>query len=183
MTDEEKAAEVAKAVAEAAAIAKAAEDKKAADEAEVNAATTLLTAKDAEIAKLQEDLGNYKNVALKRLGKLPGDAGFVAGDEDTGLTVEEQVKAALLEREISIKQAEKDTEIRRLAKENAELRLAAKNRPGDATGGGSGGPTTEVKDNTFSPAQLEELKKRAIKLKADPEKFIENARKNLQARG
>lgn len=156
--------------------------KKAVEEEETNAAEELLAQKDEEIAKLKEDRDNYKNVALKRLGKLPGDADFLEGvDEKTGLTVEEQVKKTLLEREIAKAEADKDAEARRLAKENAELRLALKNRPGSALGGGSGG-SVEVKDNIFSNEQIEVLKAKAIRLGADPEKFIENAKKNLQAR-
>lgn len=179
--EQKKAAEAAaKAQKEADDIAAAA--KAAADIEEANAGAKALADKDAEIVKLKEERENYKKVALKRLGKLPGDANFVAGEDESGLTVEEQVKAALIEREISRAEQEKDTEVKRLAKENAELRLAIKNRPGDPIGGGSGGASTEVKDNTFSEAQLTVLREKAKSLNADPEKFIENAKKNLQAR-
>lgn len=174
MDEKEKEAAAQAITEEAAAKAKA--------EAEANAAVDALAARDAEIAKLKEDRDNYRNVALKRLGKLPGDAGFLEGaDEKTGLTVEEQVKKTLLEREIAKAEADKETENRRLAKENAELRLALKNRPGASLGGDSG-TSTEVKDNVFSEAQLADLRKRAERLKADPEKFIEAAKRNLSNR-
>lgn len=140
-------------------------------------------AKDAEIKKLTEERDNYKNVALKRLGKLPGDADFVAGiDEKTGLTVEEQVRKTLLENDIAKAERAKEEENRKLARENAELRLALKNQPNKSLGGGGseGGP--ETKDNVFSEAQLADLRKRAEMLKADPEKFIEKAKENLLAR-
>lgn len=141
-----------------------------------------ITQKDEEIAKLKEERDNYKNVALKRLGKLPGDADFLEGaDEKSGLTVEEQVKKALLENEIARTEQEKDREIKRMAKENAELRLSLKNRPGAGLGSDSGA-STEVKDNVFSPAQLEVLKAKAVRLGADPQEFIERAKKNIQSR-
>lgn len=139
--------------------------------------------KDKEIAKLTEERDNYKNVALKRLGKLPGDEGFVAGiDEKTGLTIEETVKKTLVEDKLIKTENERKIETDRLVKENAELRLAAKNKPGAALGGGGAGEGPEVKDNVFSEAQLADLRRRATLIKADPEKFIEAARKNILAR-
>lgn len=140
---------------------------------------SVIDQKDEEIAKLKENVENYKHVALKRLGKLPGDAEFLAeADEKTGLTVEEMVKKTLLEREISIAEEEKNKRARQLEKENAELRLALKNRPGGSIGGSSG-TTSEVKDNTFSADQLDVLRQKAIRIGADPEKFIEAAKKTL----
>lgn len=141
-----------------------------------------IAVKDEEIAKLKIERDNYKTVALKRLGKLDGDADFMGVDKESGLTVEEQVKKTLLDREIVKIEQEKTAESKRIIKENAELRLALKNRPGQSIGGDSGGATIEVKDNVFSDAQLGELRKKAERLKADPEKFIENAKKNLLAR-
>lgn len=155
---------------------------KAAEEAlAIESAIDPITAKDEEIARLKEERDNYKTVALKRLGKLEGDADFMAVDKESGLTVEEQVKKTLLDREIARIEQEKNAESKKLAKENAELRLALKNRPGSSIGGDSG-TTTEVKDNVFSATQIEALRAKAIRLKADPEKFIENAKKNLLAR-
>jgi hypothetical protein len=136
-----------------------------------------ITAKDEEIARLTEERDNYKNVALKRLGKLPGDAEFVAG-EKTELSVEEQVRITLLDREIQKANKEKEDVARNLAKENAELRLALKNRPGVSIGGGSG-DNLEVKDNVLSEAQIINLKARAVRLKVDPDKFVEQAKANL----
>lgn len=167
MTEEEKAA------AEAA--------QKAEQEAASAAAIAAVAEKDEYIAKLEEERDNYKNVALKRLGKLPGDAELLDADEKTGLTVEEQVKKTLLEREITKAQAEKDAEARRLAQENAELKLALKNRPGGSIGSDSGS-TSEVKDNVFSAAQIEVLKAKAKQLNADPEAFIQKAKENLAKR-
>lgn len=175
MTEEEKKAadEAAKAQADAEA------SKKAEEEAAAKAAEDAIAAKDEEIAKLKEDRDNYKNVALKRLGKLPGDAEFLEGvDEKSGLTVEEQVKKTLLDREIARKESDKDNEAKRLARENAELKLALKNRPGGSMGGDSGS-SSEVKDNVFSAAQIEELKARAKRLNADPIAFIQKAKDNL----
>ena len=138
-----------------------------------------IAAKDEEIAKLTEERDNYKTVALKRLGKLPGDANFVAG-EATELSVEEQVKIALMDKEIQKANQSKEAEAHRLVKENAELRLALKNRPQSTIGGGGGAEPLVVKDNILSEQQIENLRQRAIRLKADPDKFIEAAKKNLQ---
>lgn len=132
-------------------------------------------------AKLIEERDNYKNVALKRLGKLPGDAEFLSGKDGEELSVAEQVRLALLDKEIQQNFKAQEDETKKVLKENAELRLALKNRPGTGVGGDSG-TTTEVKDNVFSAAQIENLKAKALRLKADPEKFIENAKKNLQSR-
>lgn len=137
-----------------------------------------LTKKDEEIAKLKEERDNYRKVALKRKGKLPADEEFFAEEGKEGPTVEDQVKLALMESELARKQQEREVEIHRITKENSELRLALKNQPGQSIGGDSG-TSTEVKDNVFSAAQLEALKQRALRLKADPEKFIESAKKNL----
>jgi hypothetical protein len=143
-----------------------------------------LIQKDKEIAKLSEERDNYKVVALKRLGKLPGDADFMKGaDESTGLTVEETVKKALLDNEISRRQNERETEINKILRENAELKLALKGKQGIGfTGGNDGGTTVEVKDNVFSATQLEALTAKAKKLGADPVKFIERAKNNFSAR-
>lgn len=129
-----------------------------------------------ENAKLIEERDNYKAVALKRLGKLPGDADFLGDGE---LTVAEQVRLALLDKEIETnKKAEREATAK-ILRENSELRLALKNRPNQSIGGSDNGSTVEVKDNVFSNEQIEALKKKAIALKADPDKFIENAKKNL----
>jgi hypothetical protein len=176
MDEKQKAEELA---AQEAAKVKAEADAKAKAEEEANAPLKALAERDEQIAKLKEERDNYKNVALKRLGKLPGDAGFIeTADEKTGLTVEETVKKTLLEREIAQAEAVKEAENQKLAKENVELRLALKNRP-QASNGGGGGESLEVKDNVLSEQQIEVLRQKAIRLKADPEKFIETAKKNL----
>ncbi len=137
--------------------------------------------KDEEIAKLKTERDNYKTVALKRLGKLPGDADFIESGSDSGLTVEEQVKQVLIEREITKAEAEKEAETRKLVRENAELKLALKNRPNsDSLGGDTGGNGVEVKDNILSAAQISELTKRAEQRGVDPQEFIKNFKTNLQ---
>jgi hypothetical protein len=142
-----------------------------------------LTKLQEKLAKAEEDRDNYKTVALKRLGKLPGDADFANKDDSTELSVAEQVRLALLDREVEeVRKAEK-AENARLIRENSELRLAAKNRPGSSGQGGDSGSSTEVKDNVFSESQIVTMKARAIKLKIDPETYINNAKKNLMSRG
>lgn len=140
--------------------------------------------RDAEIAKLTEERDNYRNVALKRLGKLPDDSAFLGEDgKEINLLIEEKVKAALLDKEIASVQAEKEAKIKQLARENAELKLALKNRPSQGIGSGDGGNSAvEVKDNIFTPEQIEVLKQKAERLKVDPERFIQNAKKNFLAR-
>lgn len=139
--------------------------------------------KDAKIAKLEEDLSNYKAVALKRLGKLPGDAEFLAGnDEDKKeLSVAEQIKIALLEKEVELEKRAKDDEVKKIVRENSELKLALKNRPQGSIGG-SGSGSVESKDNVFSNEQITALTNKAKALGVDPVKFIEKAKLNLKAR-
>jgi hypothetical protein len=142
-----------------------------------------IAVKDAEIKKLTEDLENYKAVALKRLGKLPGDADFLAnGDEDKGeLSVAEQVLIILKEKEIEAANKAKEDETRKLVRENTELKLALKNRPGDSIGGESGAGG-EVKDNVFTAEQISAMKSRAKRLGVDEDKFVEKAKANFISR-
>lgn len=157
------------------------EDTKIVDAAESIVEIDEITKLKEENAKLTEDRDNYKNVALKRLGKLPGDADFLSGKDGEELTVAEQVRLALLDKEIELNKKAQEDETKRIIRENSELRLALKNRPGSGIGGDSGS-STEVKDNVFSEAQIETLKQRALKVGADPEKFIAAAKANLQKR-
>lgn len=136
-----------------------------------------LAEKDAKIAKLTEDYENIKKVALKRLGKLPGDADFLG---DAELTVAEQVRQALLEKEIELEKKAKDDETLKILRENSELKLALKNRPAQSIGGGDGA-TVEVKDNVLTDSQITTLTAKAKSLGADPAKFIENFKKTLSA--
>ncbi len=137
--------------------------------------------KDAQILKLTQDLGNYKNVALKRLGKLPGDADFVQGaDTTTGLTVEETVRKTLLEGEYAKLTAEKDSEVTKLKRTVSELQLALKNRPETSIDGGNSSSTVVTKDNVLTESQEKEILARAARLKVkDPQAFLEQAKKNL----
>jgi len=140
-----------------------------------------LTLTREKLAQAEADRDNYKTVALKRLGKLPGDAEFLAKEgEDGELSVEERVRIALLDREVEgAKQAEKIA-TDKLLKENSELRLALKNQPGSGQGGSGSSAGPEVKDNVFSEAQIVELRKRAERLKVpDVEAFIAKAKENI----
>lgn len=135
-----------------------------------------------QLAKAIEERDNYKTVALQRKGKLPGDTEFFKEGNEGELSVAEQVRIALLERDVE-KQLEAERQAQaKLIRENNELRLALKNRPGSSIGGDSGS-SSDVKDNVFTPAQIEALRAKAIRLKADPEKFIQNAKDNLNKRG
>lgn len=158
------------------------EAKRVADEqAAAQAETDALTVLQAENLRLTEERDNYKNVALKRLGKLPGDAAFLDKDGDGEMSVAEQVRIEILNREIDKNKVAEAVEIERIKKENSELKLAIKNRPGSSIGGNGGG-SLEVKDNVFSAQQLEVLTARAIRNKADPVKFIQAAKDNLAKR-
>jgi hypothetical protein len=139
-----------------------------------------LAEKDKEIARLTQEKDNYKAVALKRLGKLPGDADFMG---DSELSVAEQIKLALLDKEIENQNKLKEDETKKILRENAELKLALKNRPTTSIGGGDGSSSSvEVKDNIFSNEQIVVLTERAKKLGVDPEKFVEKAKQNFQSR-
>lgn len=169
MTDEEKAA-----VIEAEALATQAEK-----DAAVAAAIEADAAKDARIAQLEQEKENYRKVALKRLGKLEGDADFM-GDSD--LSVAEQIKLALLDKEIETERKASDEEKKKLVRENAELKLALKNRPENSIGGDSTS-TVQVKDNVLTPEQIAGLTAKAKRLKADPAVFIETFKKSLLKKG
>lgn len=132
--------------------------------------------KDAEIAKLTQDRDNYKAVALKRLGKLPGDADFMG---DSELSVAEQIKLALLDKEIEAANRVKEDLYKKTLRENSELRLALKNRPDQSIGGDSGNGGVVVKDNVLTDSQMAALRERAKKLNADPDKFIEQYKATL----
>jgi hypothetical protein len=178
MTEEEKKVADAKALADAEVAKQAVEAK---NKAEAEADALAIAEKDNKIKKLEEERDNYKAVALKRLGKLEGDADFMAGTNDSGeMSVAEQVRLALLDREIEIERKAKDDEMKRVLRENSELKLALKNRPDVSMDGGEGsGGAGEVKDNVFSVSQIAEMEKRAKRLNIDPVKYIENAKKNL----
>lgn len=172
MTEEEKIAAEALAAKEAAELAA-----KTANEANQGGQEhTLdpLLEKDAEIARLTEERDNYKAVALKRKGKLAEDDEFFAkeGLEDF---IKDKVIETLADKEVARAQAEKEAELKRIIKENSELRLALKNKP-ETSSGGDSGSNIEVKDSVFTNEQLVALRKRAEILKADPEKFIQNAK-------
>lgn len=141
-----------------------------------------LTLTKEALAKAEADRDNYKTVALKRLGKLPADAEFLNKEGAEELTVEEQVRLALLDREVEAALKAKDAAADKILKENSELRLALKNQPGSGLGGGSSETGPEVKDNVFSEAQLVDLRKRATRIGADPEKFIAQAKDAILAR-
>lgn len=151
-------------------------------EGEVVVEKDALTLAQERIAKVEEERDNYKAVALKRLGKLPADAEFLDKEGAGELSVAEQVRIALLDREVENARKLEQDATAKLIRENSELRLALKNQPGAGLGGSGSGGELDVKDNTFSEAQLADLRKRAERLKTDPEKFIENAKKNLAAR-
>jgi hypothetical protein len=146
-------------------------------------ANSPLTKLQEENARLLEERDNYKAVALKRLGKLPGDAEFLDKDGNGEMSVAEQVRIALLDREIAKNQEAKEAENQRLIRENSELRLAIKNRPGSSGIGGDSGSSAAVKDNTFSEAQIAAMTARANRLKIDPTTYINNAKNNLNNRG
>lgn len=178
--EEQKAADLAAANATAEQAVKDEADrvaKEAADKA-LAEANDPLKKKDEEILRLKEDRDNYKAVALKRLGKNPNDAEFLGNSE---LSVADQIKLALLDKEIDIAEKGKDEEIKGLTRKVSELTLALKNRPNPAIGG-DGGTGTEVKDNVFSAEQITLLKQKATRLKMDPDKFVENAKKNFLAK-
>lgn len=156
-------------------------DAEVAATAEVAAEKDELTLTKEALAKAETERDNYKTVALKRLGKLPADAEFLDKEGTGELSVEEQVRLTLLEKEVEVAAKAKEAATEKILRENSELRLALKNQPSSGLSGGSeAGP--EVKDNVLSEAQMADLRKRAERLKADPEAFIAKAKENLLAR-
>lgn len=159
------------------------EENKGAEEVIVPVEKTELELVLERAEKAEEERDNYKAVALKRLGKLPGDAEFLDKEGNGELSVAEQVRLALLDREVEKARGEEKVAREKLIKENNELRLALKNRPGSSAVGGGEGSSAVTKDNVFSEGQLNELRQRAIRLKADPEKFIERVKQNILNQG
>jgi len=162
------------------------EDNKGVEEVQVTeqpVEKTELELVQEQLAKAIEERDNYKNVALARKGKLPGDSEFFKEGQEGELSVAEQVRIALLERDVQKNlEAERQAQAK-LIKENNELRLALKNRPGSSMGGSGGGSSVETKDNVFSESQIQALTAKAKRLNADPVKFIQNAKENLLRRG
>lgn len=182
MDDKKKEEELAaKIKADAEVKAKAEADAKEKAEFEATESVRLLAEKDEKLAKLTEERDNYKKVALKRLGKLPGDEGFMENaDKDTGLTVEEQVKKALLDNEVSKANADRETLVKNQAKQISELTLALKNRPNVSIGGSGSGEPIEVKDNVLSEQQIATIKTTAVRLKVkDVDAYVEKAKQNI----
>lgn len=138
---------------------------------------------NARATKAEHERDNYKKVALKRLGKLPNDAEFLSGTEDTSeLSVQEQIKLALLDEEVKRALESKETAYQKVVRERDEALLALKNRPNTPIGGDST-TTVAVKDNVLSDSQIETLTAQATRLKVDPAKFIESFKTNLQKKG
>ena len=92
-----------------------------------------LTIAQERIAQVEEERDNYKAVALKRLGKLPGDAEFLDRDGNGELTVKEQVRLELLDREVEMaRREEKDAtaKIIRTQVDDHDLGLILREVPG-----------------------------------------------------
>lgn len=139
-----------------------------------------LAEKDAQIAKLTVERDNYKTVALARKGKLPADNELLGEDFDG--YIKAKVQETLADTEIGRAEADRKAETARIIRENAELKLALKNRPGSGLGSDSG-TTSEVTDNVLTAQQIEVLKQTAIRLKTDPDKYVEKAKQNLLKNG
>ena len=114
-------------------------------EAEVIVEKDVLTLTQEKLAKAEQDRDNYKAVALKRLGKLPGDSEFLDKEGSGELSVAEQVRLALLDREVEEARKEEKVATDKLIRENTELKLALKNQPGSSLGGSGSGTSVEVK--------------------------------------
>ena len=137
----------------------------------------LLTAKDAEIAKVREEKDNYRRGMLKAKGKLPEEDDNSLNGEDLDAKIDRKVQERLLATREAQVSAEKDALIMAMAKKTKELTLALKNR-GQVTSPSGAGSNQEQpegkKDNLLSNEQLNALKARGF-----DDKKIEEFKKNM----
>jgi hypothetical protein len=172
MTDEEKKA------AEANALATAQEEERKKKEAE--AAATALTPEQEKIAELEaekaailEREANYKVAYLKEVEKNKNLGADEESEEDR---IRRITREELAQREIARIDTEKEELFKKTLKENKELKLAIQNKiPGSATGGGASTEQPAVHDTLVTPEQLA-----AFKARGWTDKDIERYKKNLQ---
>ena len=118
-----------------------------------------LIAQELEVTKVRE--ANYKDVALRRKGKLESDESFF-GEHDV-----EDIEKTVAQREAEVRQKleteriikQKDEELRKANLKLEEFFRAKDMKPESGVGSSSGGGQ-EVKDGIFSPAQEEGMKAR-----------------------
>lgn len=122
----------------------------------------LLAAKDAEIAKVQEEKDNYRKGLLKAKGKLPDSDQSDAGeDEDIDARIDRRVNERLLETREAQLTLEKDQALKAVLKRNRELETALKNRGQVSTTSADGSNQDRPegkKDSYFSNDQLSALR-------------------------
>ena len=143
-----------------------------------------LMAQELELTKVRE--ANYKDVALRRKGKLEGDESFF-GEHDV-----EDIEKTVAQREAEVRQRleteriikQKDEELRKANLKLEEVLRAKDMKPESGVGSSSGGGQ-EVKDGIFSPAQEEEMKakwtKRGYSAEAQA-RMLDAEKKNALAR-
>lgn len=138
----------------------------------------VLKEKDAKIVKLQQDRDNYRKGMLKykkQSEENPEDKSF---EEEK---IKQIVQEALISSEISRESTEKDAIIQKIAKENSELRTTLQNKSQvPSMPGGSSQPQDDVKLETLTKDQKDELTAAAIAIGQDPAKFIDRAVQNLR---
>lgn len=132
----------------------------------------LLDAMAKELDRVTSDRDNYRDGLLKAKAKAKSDGTDLDMDEVVSIKVSE---ARLNDKISELKKSQEET-IKRLARENSEAKLALKNRiaAGAASGAGSSQAEEVVQKDYFSPAQLEELKKKY------PKMDLERLKKNMQ---
>lgn len=139
---------------------------------------TLLREKDEKIAKLQENVGNYRKGMLKYKKQSEDNPEDKSLEEEK---VKQIVQEALAASELARESSEKDTIIQRMAKENQELRTTVINKSQISNmPGGSSQPQDTVKVDTLSEDQKTELTNAALAIGANPEDFIKRAVENLK---
>ena len=143
-----------------------------------------LLAEELELTKVRE--ANYKDVALRRKGKLESDESFF-GDRDV-----DDIEKTVSQREAELRQKLeterliklKDEEIRKANLKLEEVLRAKDLKPTNGVGTSSGGGQ-QVSDSIFSEAQVEALKQRWTIRGFTPEqqeRMLEQEKKNALAR-
>lgn len=173
MTDEEKKA------AEANALATAQEEERKKKEAEEAAKADTpeqirIKELEAEKAVILEREANYKVAYLKEVDKNKNSG--IPENETEEEKIRRITREELAKKEIAAIDKEKEELLAKALKENKELKLAIQNKaPANPTGGGGSTEQPIVQSTLITPEQLA-----AFKARGWTEKDIERYKKNLQ---
>lgn len=105
-----------------------------------------LQEKELAIKTLSVERDNYKEVALKRKGKLESDESFFGTHDEKDIEdiVSSKVQNIRKDHENELARMQEQERLARIQRENEELKLALQNKPQAGSGGSSGGGQSVV---------------------------------------